>query len=171
MMKQMVAGLLLAAALLLASGCGQGASSSGFTGQDFYLNINGHPYQCDDNIQTVIAGLGSGYSYSEALSCAYDGLDKTYSYDLAEFYTNPLPEGDLVSEIYTENPAVTTSKDISVGAAREEILAAHGADCEDTGNLLIYRVPGAKGEAGRGSLCFEMENDRAIAIFVTTEPV
>lgn len=171
MFKRMAIRLLLPAILLLTSGCSQGTSSFDFTEKDFYLNIDGKEYRCDDNIQTVIANLGSGYSYSDALSCAYDGLDKIYSYELAEFYTNPLPEGDLVSEIYTENPEVTTSKGISVGATKEEILAVHGEDCEDMGNLIIYRVPGSNGKEGRGSLCFEMEGSEVIAIFVTTEPI
>lgn len=168
--KKKILTALLAVCLLLISGCGQGGSA-GFTQKDFYLNIDGAQYSCDDNIETVLAALGTGYDYSEGLSCAYDGLDKTYAYPLAEFYTNPLPEGDLVSEIYTENPEVKTSGGISVGAGKEEVLAAHGADCDDMGNLLVYKVPGANGEAGRGALCFELENDKVIAIFITTEPV
>jgi len=159
------------APLFLMIGCGQGTAASGFTQADFYLNIGGVEYRCVDNIVTVIEKLGSDYAYAEGLSCAYDSVDKTFSYEFAEFYTNPLPEGDLVSEIYTENPAVSTSKGISVGAAKEDVLKAYGEDCEDTSNLLIYRVPGANGEAGRGSLCFEMEGNEVIAIFVTTEPI
>ncbi|MDR2932921.1 MAG: hypothetical protein LBV27_07415 [Oscillospiraceae bacterium] len=158
---------VLSMALLTFCACGQTASSAVFTQDDFYLDIGGAEYRCDDDIQTVIENLGPDYAYSEAISCAYDGLDKTYDYDMAAFYTNPLEAGDMVSEIYTEDPAVSTSRGITVGDGRDHVLAAYG-DGDDTGNMIIYRVPG---EAGRGALCFEMENDAVIAIFITTEPV
>lgn len=170
-MRQTILGAFLIAALLLIPGCGRDTAPDGFSEEDCYLRIEGSEYRCDDDIETVVTALGLDYSYAEGLSCAYDSVDKTFTYELASFYTNPLPEGDLVSEIYTENPAVSTSAGVTAGMRREDVLKAHGEDCEEMGGLLIYRVPGAEGKPGRGALCFELEGNEVIAIFVTTEPI
>lgn len=156
---------ILLAAFLLLAGCGQ-ATSSGFKTEDIYLNIDGGKYRCDTNIQEVIATLGDNYEYSEARSCDYDGLDKKFFYDIAEFYTFPLEEGDMINEIYTQSPLVTTSKGLSVGVSRDDVLAAYGNECDDTGYQLVYQLP-----EDDDSLCFDLENGLVTAIYITTVAV
>lgn len=172
-MKKIRLAAFLAVFLAVTAGCGNANESNagGFTPNDLYLNIADTSYRVDEKIEPVIANLGSGYDYAEGKSCAYDSVDKTFSYAFASFYTNPREEGDIISEIYTESEEVTTSKGVSVGAAKEDVVTAHGDGFEDMGNMLVYRVPGSDGEAGRGALCFEMENNTVIAIFITTEPI
>lgn len=170
-MKKILLFMILIVVMTMIAGCGQGNSPApGFGQEDLSLSIDGTRYSLKSNIDTVITNLGPDYDYSEAMSCDYDGLDKTYSYDIAEFYTFPLPEGDLVSEIYTENRSVSTSKGIVVGAAKEEVLAAYGEDCEDTGYQLIYRLSDSREPADAGSLCFDMEDGVVKAIYITTRP-
>lgn len=154
------------AALLLAAlaGCGK---APGFSESDLILTVSGESYRCRDNIETVIARLGDGYQYAEGMSCNYDGLDKTYTYEAATFYTNPLPEGDLLGEIWSQSDEAATSRDIRVGAKREEVTAAYGEPAEADDYLLIYRA----GEGTVPALCFELEGDRVAAIFLTMEPV
>lgn len=150
--------------LLLAAGCvREGAASPRLTGKDFSLSIDGAEYRLNMNINDVTDTLGSDYEYSEAMSCDYDGLDKTYQYDAATFYTNPLAEGDTVFEIYTENSGVSTSRGIVVGASKEDVLSAYGEEYEEEDGLLIYRLDG-----GRATLCFEIENGAVWAIYLTT---
>ncbi|MDR2908558.1 MAG: hypothetical protein LBU86_01565 [Oscillospiraceae bacterium] len=162
--------VFLIAALILLAGCA-GGSGGGFSEKDFYLSIAGADYRCGEGIDRAVEGLGPEYGYAEGLSCAYDSVDKTYSFDSATFYTNPMPDGDLISEIYSQSPEAKTSGGISPGASKEEVLAAHGEGADDLGNLIVYRVPDREGARGRGSLCFEIENDLVIAIFITTEPM
>lgn len=159
--------LILVFSLLMTAliGCGPKAGI-GFSEADLLLNVGGNAYRCGTRIETIIDALGDDYAYSEGKSCAYDGLDKTFAYETAQFFTNPLDAGDTVSEIYTESPAVSTSKGITVESSKADVLKAYGEEGEDGGNLLIYRLPDA-----RGALCFEMEHDRVIAIFVTTEAI
>ena len=110
--------IMLTAAVCAAvflGGCSS-RETAGFTEKDLVLTISGTEYHSRDNIEDVIANLGDGYQYAEGKSCNYDGLDKTYTYTEAIFYTNPLGEGDLLSEIYSNNGAVSTSKGISIGA-------------------------------------------------------
>lgn len=157
--------LLLALALFALAGCG-GNSAPGFSEADLVLTVSGKEYHCRDNIQSVISHLGEDYQYAEGMSCDYDGLDKTYTYPAATFYTNPLAEGDLVGEIYTESGEATTSKEIKIGARKADVTAAYGEPDEEDNYLLIYRAA----ESGP-ALCFELENDAVIAIFLTVEPV
>lgn len=165
MKGQWIPYLLLLLALL--AGCGK-HSSAGFSESDLYLTVGENPYRCMENIETVIEQLGDGYGYAEGKSCAYDGLDKTYTYETAQFFTNPLDAGDLVSEIYTESPEVATSKGLAVGAAKEAVRAAYGEPAAQDGTVMVYR---ASEEAGEPALCFDLEGDTVAAIFLTTEAV
>lgn len=163
-MKQMIS-LVLTVMLLLTAGCSQ-KPTAGFTAADLILNVGNTAYACGAKIETVTAELGDDYEYAEGKSCAYDGLDKTYTYPTVEFFTNPLADGDTVSEIYTESEAVTTSKGIAVGAAKAEVTAAYGAATEDANNMLSYRLSNAQ-----ESLCFELADDTVVAIFLTMEAI
>ena len=166
--------LALAAALTVSlSGCSGSSTSAdaSFSDSDLILNIGGDSYTCAVGIDTVTGALGEAYEYAEGLSCAYDGLDKTFTYEEATFYTNPMERGDTVSEIYTESADVTTSKGITVGATKDEVLAAYGDSAEDAGNMLIYRGDGQMGTAEGAALCFEMQGDTVAAIFLTLEAI
>lgn len=151
-----------AALMLLLSGCSSGQGS--FSVDDLSLTVEGQSFDCETNIETVINALGEDYTYAEGRSCAYDGLDKTYAYSMAEFYTNPLPEGDIVTEIYTVDPSVTTTKGLGIGATRDEVVAAYGKPDEDDGYTLYYRV---SDEAGEPALCFDLDGDTVTAITLT----
>lgn len=158
---------LCAAVMIAISGC-SGQNAAGFSESDLSLNVSGNTYQCRANIDTVIADLGDGYEYAEGKSCNYDGLDKTYTYDLATFYTNPLADGDLLSEIYTEDGAVTTSKGIAVGATKADVISAYGEPTQQDPAILIYRP---SQQIGQPALCFELDGDTVSAIFLTLEQV
>lgn len=171
-MKKIFLCIIMITVLATAAGCGQTTSPApGFGQEDVCLNIAGTTYSLNSNIETVTQSLGSDYAYSEAISCDYDGLDKTYQYDMALFYTYPLPEGDLVNEIYTESPEVSTSKGITIGATKEEVLSLYGEECEDTGYQLIYRLSDSGESADKGALCFDMEDGVVKAIYITAAPV
>jgi hypothetical protein len=156
--------LIVFAAIILiftAAGCTGGTSSSpGITEQDLFLYIDGAPYRLGINIESVIADFGGGYKYAEARSCDYDGLDKTFIYEMAEFYTFPLSNGDMVSEVYSDNPLASTSKGIRVGSSKEEVLKAYGSDGEYDGYQLIYALEG-------GSLCFDLDGGAVTGFYVT----
>lgn len=159
--------LLSAICVTAFAGCSQ-RQTAVFAQSDLLLTIGGRAYRCRENMETVLADLGDGYQYAEGKSCDYDGLDKTYTFPEATFYTNPLPEGDLLNEIYTEHAGVTTSREISVGAKKADVLAAYGEPEQQDAAILVYRL---SGEIGEPSLCFELEGDVVTAIFLTLERV
>ena len=165
-MKQIRLAFLIIIPLVLLAGCGQGGSTAPqYTQEDTYLLAAGVQYRCGTNIETVIAALGEGYEYAEGRSCDYDGMDKTFIYPVAEFYTWPLQDGDIINEIYTKDTGVSTSRGITVGAAAADVRAAYGEDCEDTGWQLIYTL------ADSPALCFDLEDGVVIAVSLTMQPV
>ena len=165
--KTILPAAFAAAVLLLGSGCSQSAPAGG----DYSLTVEGESFRCMDNITQVTAALGEGYDYAEGKSCAYDGLDQTYTYETATFYTSPLEEGDMVSEIYTNSPQVQTEAGIAVGATRDEVVAAYGEPDSDDGSLMVYRGPGEAGTADGADLCFELTGDEVTGIFLTLQAV
>jgi hypothetical protein len=149
--------LALAAAMIICAGCGEKAA---FAEEDLCLDIGGTKYFLHTDVAEVIDDLGAEYEYSEAISCDYEGLDKSFLYDVAEFYTYPRETADMLMEIYTEDSQVETSKGLRVGAAKSDVFEQYGDDCEDTGYQLVYALD-------KGSLCFDLENDAVTAIYVT----
>jgi hypothetical protein len=152
------------ALILLLCGCGQKA---GFGAEDLCLAVNGETYFLHSDVTPALEALGTGYEYAEARSCDYDGMDKTYLYEFAEFYTYPRGASDMLNEIYSEDISAETSKGIGVGALKAEVLASYGENCEDTGYQLIYSHRDANDPAVGGSLLFDIEGGVVSAITVT----
>ena len=163
-MKQRLYIIAVVLVFLTTVACGQDSSRSlGIGQEDLYLNVGSARYGLNINIENVIADFGEDYEYAEAMSCDYDGLDKTFIYDMAEFYTFPLQDGDTVSEIYSDSPEASTSRGIRVGAAKGDVLAVYGQPTEDTDYQLIYAIEG-------GSLCFDLHDGVVKGFYITVRP-
>ena len=57
---------------------------------------------------------------------------------------------------------------MTVGAARKDVTNVYGEPKKQDGGLLVYR---ASERAGEPTLCFELEEDAVIAIFLATEQI
>lgn len=149
-MKKMLVFVL--AALLLA-GCGAGktepsvsvpeqtppaveASESETTGETapeeaaaagFVIPFRGVDIPMAGSMEPVLAALGEPKSYTEETSCAFEGLDKTYSYGSLYIQTNPSPDGDIIAAVWFTDDSVTTAEGIYIGAPRSAVEAAYGA--------------------------------------------
>jgi len=169
-MKRVRLCLLLLSALitLLAfSGCRQAQAATGFGQDDLAIYLDGTRYYLNMDIQDVIAILGYDYIFAQAISCEHDGFDKTFIYDSIEFYTYPLPHGDIVYEIFTTDPSASTTRGVRIGATRDEVLAAHGSEGTVTDHEIVFSLdPSSEFPVG-ASLCFDLENGVVTAIFVT----
>ena len=104
----------------------------------------------------VLAALGDPISYFEAESCAFEGLDKTYTY--AGFVVSTRPEGekDLVNSILLTDDSVTTKEGIYVGSAKADVIAAYG-EVDVLGVLMSY----TKGDC---TLNIILEGDKVLSI-------
>lgn len=75
----------------------------------------------------VLAALGEPESYFEAPSCAYDGMDKIYTYPGFEITARPEGEKDLVNSIFLTDDSVTTPEGLYIGASAEDVQSIYGA--------------------------------------------
>ncbi len=86
----------------------------------------------------IVAELGDDYSYFESESCAFEGLDKVYSYPGFKLNTYPDGEVDYVLSVVFMDDTVETGEGICIGSARDDVIEAYGEPDSDTGAALIY---------------------------------
>lgn len=166
-MKKTLA-LFLAAALLLAlSACG--GASAAFSQEDVALTVGGSAVTAETAAEDVLALLGENYTYAEAISCVYEGMDKTFSYENVTLYTYPDGETDRLMELYCTGGDVETAKGIGLGASEADVIAQYGEGYTKAGSVLSYEVPVSSPENVPASLYFLLENDRVTAIAITSE--
>ncbi len=165
--------LVLTAILALLAGCGgtggnAPASGAKFSKSDLYLTILGTKYVCDGTIDGMISAFGEDYSYAEAISCAYDGLDKIFTYENLDIYTRPDGERDIVTEICAYDD-VESSKNIVIGASADSVRSAYGEPTAENSRLMQYVIPPATPESSGASLYFKLSDGAVTAIGITAE--
>jgi len=164
--------------IILLAGCGNEQAQNGgesvskpgsFSAEDIALNINGKTFRCGEDVRPLLAELGDGYSYSEAISCAYDGMDKTYSYDNFDVYTYPDGDIDRVSEITAYSGDVSTAKGLKVGDTVERMEELYGKGYSEEGITLVYEIPPKQENAEGASLYVTVEDGVIQSIAITAE--
>lgn len=134
------------------TGGGEQATSKGYV-----FRHNGVTVSVDADMANVLEGLGEPNDYFEAASCAFEGLDKTYTYGSFVIETYPQGEKDYVSTIILKDDAVSTAENIYIGSSLTDVTNSYGADYTEQGSMLVYHKDGMK-------LCFLMENDTVTSI-------
>lgn len=109
------------------------------------------------DVAPVINNLGEALEYFEAESCAFKGLDKTYTYPGFEITTYPLNGSDNISSIYIMDDSVSTPEGIYLGASVDEMIAAYGDDYTESSGAYTYTKDDSK-------LQFITKDDEIIAI-------
>ena len=145
--------------------CGTG----GFAEADLFLTVDGVNVTAKTEMDQILADLGENYEYSEAISCVYEGMDKTFDYENLSLDTYPDGDSDRLREIYCVGGNVTTSKGITFGATKAEIIAQYGKDYVEAGATLSYELPVKNADNLPASLYFVLEDDAVTAIAMTTE--
>lgn len=160
--------LILTAVLLAACLCACGTDKAGFKKEDLSLTVAGCKITPDTSVEDILSALGGDYTYAEAISCVYTGMDKTYTYAGATLYTYPDDEDDRLMELYCEQD-VQTSKGITIGAGRDDVIAQYGSSYVETGSILSYELPASASENLPASLYFLITDGKVAAIAITAE--
>lgn len=100
--------------------------------------------QIDAEAEAIIAALGEPISYFEAASCAFEGLDKMYTYNSFEVDTYPVDDKDYISAIIFKDDSITTAEGIAIGETRDRVEAVYGTDYEEQGSMIVYKKDGMK---------------------------
>lgn len=181
-MKKITAILLLIGLIsVLFAGCGGNEQSPGdantpaapdmgtFSEADIALIIGGETFRCGEDVTGLLKKLGDDYTYSEAISCAYDGLDKAFSYDDFDVYTYPDGDTDRVSEITVYTAGVNTPKGLKVGDTVEDLERLYGKGYTEEGITLVYEIEPKQDNAEGASLYVVVEDGVISSIAITAE--
>ena len=112
--------------------------------------------EMDADITPILQALGEPMSYFEAASCAFEGLDKIYTYNSFEIDTYPAQDKDLVSAVILKDDSVTTAEGICIGDSLEKLQETYGDGIQESG-MLVYEKDDMK-------LCFILQDDSIISI-------
>ena len=111
----------------------------------------------DADFAPILAALGEPRSYFEAPSCAFEGLDKVYTFNGFEIDTYPQGDDDFVSAIVFRDDTVATMEGLRIGSTRSEMEAVYGTPRLADNGSLIYDKDGMR-------LCFILADDIIISI-------
>ena len=177
-MKRVLCGVLLFLIVFMVAGCGEknpvrpdetSAPSSGIpedaaplSENDLAFSIDGKAFRLGDSIALVTAALGTDYTYSETISCEYDGMDKIFTYDGVEFYTYPDGKNDFLHEVILITSKYKTARGITVSDSKDQVTAAYGEDFEDKDGIWVYK-------ADAGALWFYFTGDTVRSISLSKE--
>ena len=145
-MKKIIAFLLAAAMILCFVGCTDTNSTKTTDPQSgskepvqdsFSCTYNGATIALHAPAATILTTLGEADSYSESTSCAFEGLDKIYTYGSLNLQTYPIGDKDYIYGWWFEDDVdedAHTPEGIRVGSTQAEAETAYGADAFDGKN-------------------------------------
>lgn len=110
----------------------------------------------DVDAAPIIEKLGEPDSYYEAASCAFEGLDKMYTYKGFELDTYPNGDADYVSAVIFKADSIKTQEGVGLGDTAEAVEKAYGTATQENG-MLVYEKDGMK-------LCFIVKDDEVVSV-------
>ena len=125
--------------ITIASGENNPGGTPAQSSDNYTFTYSGTKITVNTDVTPVLAALGDPTKYYESESCAYQGLDKTYTYPLFVIYTYPSGTGDMISSIELKADAVATEEGIKIGSSKDEVTAAYGAPAEEKGSVIKYK--------------------------------
>ena len=123
---------------------------------------DGVAIEIDAQADVIIEQLGEPLSYFEAPSCAFEGIDKIYTYSSFEVETYPLNEKDYVSLVTLKDDSVATTEGVSIGDTVDKVKEVYGSECTEESGMIIYKKDNMK-------LCFIIQEDTVASVeYVST---
>lgn len=136
---------------------GETANNKGSELKGYVFEYNGVKIGMDMEAAPIIAALGEPASYFEAPSCAFEGLDKTYSYGSFELDTYEQNGKDYISGIFFCDDLIETPEGVCLFETKADMIAAYGETFVEEFGMLVYEKEGMK-------LKFILEGDEITSI-------
>lgn len=139
----MVMGLSLAACGSSDSGSSSsGSSSSGSSAssssEGFSFTSGSTKIEMNADASAIVEELGDPDDYFESESCAFEGLDKVYTYPGFHLNTYPVDDKDYVLSVDFMDDTVATDEGISIGSTKDEVTEAYGDPAEESDTSMVY---------------------------------
>lgn len=123
----------------------------------YSLTIEDYKIMVGDDFSSIKGELGENYEFQEVPSCAFEGMDKIYTFSDYEIYN--YIDGD-VEKIYTItllNDNISTAEGVKIGSTIDDVVSKYGVDYKDAIGAYTY----AKGKT---LLTFIFDNNSVISI-------
>lgn len=105
----------------------------------YFYTLNGVTVFANAKMAPIADALGEPTSYFESESCAFQGLDKVYTYGSVVISTYPVDGEDFVYTIELKDDTVETEEGICIGSTKDEVTAAYGTASTETDTALTYQ--------------------------------
>ncbi|AGC68648.1 hypothetical protein Cst_c16640 [Thermoclostridium stercorarium subsp. stercorarium DSM 8532] len=123
----------------------------------YYFEYKGVEIGINDEAAPIIEALGEPMNYFEAPSCAFEGMDKIYSYSGFEFTTYTKDGKDYIASLVFLDDTVTTREGITLNATLDDVIATYGSDYEQSFSKYSY-------SDGNCVLSFIIENGEVVSV-------
>ena len=154
--------IMTAAALSMVLGltaCG-GSDKGGASDGGYSFTSGSTKIEMGADASKVIEGLGEADEYFESESCAFEGLDKVYTYPGFKLNTYPDGDKDYVLSVVFMDDTVSTDKGISIGSTKDEVTDAYGEASEESAAKLVY-------ESGDTELAIGLNGDSVSSVEIS----
>ncbi len=141
-MKKILIYLLLAAMVLSFVACKENNNNSTRNKPVYTFTSGTTKIAIDADVAPILASLGAWRDYAESASCAFEGLDKIYTYAGFEIQTYPMGEKDFVYMIILQDDTVATEKGVRIGDSKDAVIAVYRIPDDQTDNSLTYNGEG-----------------------------
>ena len=131
----------------------------------FTLEFSGFTIYMDQNMNDVLAALGEPLGVFEAPSCAFDGIDRIFSYPGIQIHTYPVGDEDFVHTISIRDDSVLIKSDnyasstlfFHLGSSWDAVKSIFGTDYHRDFDMFTFT-------RGNTTLAFLVEDDMVTAI-------
>ena len=136
---------------------GTAAADTGAAAEGFVFVYNGKTVTMNEDMSTALADLGEPASYFEAASCAFEGLDKTYTY--AGFIITTYPDGDkdYINSVQLTDDSTATPEGIYIGCTEDQVRETYGEPASELTSGISYT-------SGDTDLDFILEDGKVISV-------
>ncbi len=168
--KTILAGMLVLVMVMGLTACGgssEGSSSTSSVSASSTTTDNGYTFTSGSTVivmgaeaADIIDALGEPKNYFESESCAFEGLDKVYSYSGFKLNTYPVDDVDYILSVVFSDDTVETDLGITIGSSKDDVLAAYGDPTEEKTAALIY-------ESGNTKITFGISGDTVATVEIS----
>ena len=96
----------------------------------------------DADFGAVLPLIGEPVGYFESVSCAFQGMDKVYTYPSFVVNTYPQNDADMVASIYLMDDMLTTAEGAYIGMHTDEVTAIYGEPTSAADSSISYEKGG-----------------------------
>lgn len=143
-MKKIVVVLFAVIMVVELMGCGSKEKKDQPSSKDVYVFQSGEvTIAMNEEAKPILEKLGKADKTFESKSCAFEGLDKEYTYPGFILKTYPDGKKDFVASVTLFDDTVETKEGIAIGASKEDVIKAYGK-CEDSDTVCEYAKENVK---------------------------